>query len=171
MIQVPKDRRFQAKDEINSVLLGTKEVPTNSACVRSKINNCESFFPSQKRCADSQSVCPTPRVIEFNLVTVSDISQSFSGEVLEKNEVELIGKAEIISRLEALAVDTACYVRLYSYSRLRKSEPLIALGSHHQGFLNFMCAHRPGMTFAVDWALKPITYLSFVCSAGPHCRN
>ena len=32
-------------------------------------------------------------------------------------------------RIEALAVGKSCYVRLYSYSRLKKRKYLIALGS------------------------------------------
>ena len=35
-----------------------------------------------------------------------------------------------MSRLEALAVGKACYQSLYSYSKLKKREPLIALGSY-----------------------------------------
>ena len=38
-----------------------------------------------------------------------------------------------MSLLEALAVGNACYARLYSYSRLKKREGLIALDSHHGG--------------------------------------
>ena len=40
-----------------------------------------------------------------------------------------------MSRPEALAVGKACCARLYSYSRLKKREPLIALGSNQGGFL------------------------------------
>ena len=32
--------------------------------------------------------------------------------------------------LEALAVDKKCYAKLYPYSRVKKREPLIALGPH-----------------------------------------
>ena len=42
-----------------------------------------------------------------------------------------------MSRLEALAVGKACSARLYSYSRLKKRDPLIALGSHQGG--NNLC--------------------------------
>ena len=44
-------------------------------------------------------------------------------------------KAEI-SRLDALAVGKTCYARLYSYSRLKKKEPLIALEGEKRS-LNF----------------------------------
>ena len=39
------------------------------------------------------------------------------------------GRAEM-SRPGTLAVGKAYYARLYSYSRLKHREPLIALGSH-----------------------------------------
>ena len=45
-----------------------------------------------------------------------------------ENEVKCTGGEEM-SRLEALEVGKACYVRLQSYSRFKKREPLIALGS------------------------------------------
>ena len=70
-----------------------------------------------------------------SLLIVPDISQSMFGEVYigsGGNEVELTGKADI-SRLDALAVGQACYARLYSYSRLKQWELLIALGSHRVG--------------------------------------
>ena len=44
-----------------------------------------------------------------------------------------------MSRLDALAIGKACCARLYSYSRMKKREPLIALGSH-QGCSLFL--HR-----------------------------
>ena len=41
-----------------------------------------------------------------------------------------------MSRLEATVVGfKACYAMLYSYSRLKKREPLITLGSNEGGFL------------------------------------
>ena len=49
-----------------------------------------------------------------------------------ENEVEWIGKIEM-NRLEALAKGKACYATLYSCSRLRKWEPLIALYCSHKG--------------------------------------
>ena len=57
-------------------------------------------------------------------------------------------------RLEALAVGKACPARLYSYSRLKKREPLIALGSH-QGVLNF-CIHSTPLRF-----LEQRSYLDY----------
>ena len=51
--------------------------------------------------------------------------------------------------IEALAVDKACYARLYSYPRLKKREPLIALGCHlvvvmgRGGGLNFCVRSTP----------------------------
>ena len=47
-----------------------------------------------------------------------------------------------MSRPEALTVIKACCARLYSDSRLKKREPLIALGSH-QGVLNFCIRSTP----------------------------
>ena len=51
--------------------------------------------------------------------------------------------------LEALVVGKACHVRLYSYSRFKKTEPLIALDSHRcvwgggGGGLNFCVCSTP----------------------------
>ena len=45
-------------------------------------------------------------------------------------------------RLETLAVGKACCARIYSYSRLKQREPLIAVGSH-QGGLNFCVRVTP----------------------------
>ena len=53
-------------------------------------------------------------------------------ERFRKKEVEWTRNAKI-SRLEALEVGKACYARLHSYSRLKKREPLIVLGSHQKG--------------------------------------
>ena len=47
-----------------------------------------------------------------------------------------LGRKKLVDEIEAVAVGKACCARLYSYSRLRKSDALIALGSH-QGVLNF----------------------------------
>ena len=46
----------------------------------------------------------------ISLLTVPDISQSLFGDILEENEVDLTRKADT-SRLEALVVGKACYVR------------------------------------------------------------
>ena len=46
----------------------------------------------------------------------------------------------ILSRLEALAVSTACYAMLHSYP-LKKREPLIALGNYREGGGGNFCVH------------------------------
>ena len=68
-----------------------------------------------------------------------------------ENEVESTGRAKI-SRLEALAVGKACYARHYSYSRFKKRELLISLGSH-QGVLKLLRPQYPsaGSRIAIVW--------------------
>ena len=94
-----------------------------------------------------------------SLFTVPDISQSKSEDVFGENEVEWTGKAEI-DRLQALAAaGKACYARLYSYSRLEKWEPFLALVSHPGGGLISVSAqYRTAGFIKILDVLRPVFF-------------
>ena len=93
------------------------------------VGNCF-WTPSQPfrlNRGETQFIFTSQSLSQFQTYRNLCLENAFGG-----NGVEWTRKAEM-SRLEALAVDKACYARLYSNSRLKHREPLLALGSHQGG--------------------------------------